>query len=169
MIARRYAKALLQLSLREDLADAVKKDIILVGNLSRQKRYFEFFTNRLIAASDKMDALAGLNPLTKDFLRLIVANKREEYLYIISREYVGLLNKLRNIADVEVLSKTPLSEEQKNRLAMKLGKYTGKKVNLSFRTDKRMIGGICVKYEGRIIDGTVSGQLESLLSHLTRN
>lgn len=167
MIARRYAKALLYLALRENLSDTVKKDIIQIGHLARQKKYFEFFTNRLIDAGDKIEALAGFNQLTRDFLKLIIANKREEYLYLISREYVGLLNKIQNVVEVEVASRMLLSSEQKNELINKLGKCLCKRVVATFKTDKRIIGGVCVKYEGKVIDGTVSGQLSNLLGQLT--
>jgi len=169
MIARRYAKALLRLALKEGLSDAIKKDIVLVGNLARQKRYFEFFTSRLIAASEKLEPLSGLNQLTRDFLKLVVRNRREEYLYLISREYVNMLNKLQNIVPVEISSRYPLSAKQKEMITEKLGKYLASKIVPSFKSDERIIGGVRVSYEGKTIDGTVSGQLSGLLKKLTED
>jgi len=167
MIARRYAKALLRLALKEGSEHAVKNDIVKIGELSTKKRYFEFFTDRLIKASEKLGMLGGMQPLTKDFLKLVIMNRRERYLGLISREYVMLLNKKENVEDVGVSSKVPLSFEQKTMLKIKLEKRLGKKINISFGLDRKMIGGICVRYSDRVIDGTVSGQLKRILSSMT--
>lgn len=167
MIARRYAKALLGLALKDGQEEIIRKDIVNIGYLSKQKKYFEFFTNRLIAAADKIELLAGFHDLTKSFLKLVIANKREEYLYLISLEYVKMLNKLKNIEDVEVSSRMPLTSDQKKKLVLNLGKYLGKKVNPSFRTDKKMIGGARIEYGDKVMDGTVSSRLKGLLEQMT--
>jgi F0F1-type ATP synthase delta subunit len=49
----------------------------------------------------------------------------------------------------------------------KLEKHTAKKVNLSYRTDKKIIGGVRIQYGSKVIDGTVSGMLKDLLAQLT--
>jgi len=167
MVARRYARALLGLSLKENNSEPVKKEIVAVGDLMKQKKYFNFFTDRMVRAGEKLEALGSLSPLTRDFLRLVIANKREEYLYLISKEYVDLLNSRNNIVDGTVSSKLPLTGEQKIKIKNKLEKYLAKKVNLNFKTDKRIIGGASVRYGTKIIDGTVSGMLKGLLTQLT--
>ena len=169
MIARRYAKALLQLSVKEDKSEDVKNEITAVGGLMRQKKYFKFFTNKLIHAGRKLEVLGFLSPLTRDFMKLVISNKREEYLDLISREYVSLLNKRNNVIDAVVTSSLPMTNEQKDALKEKLEKYMAKKINLSFETDKDLIGGIRVKYGDKIIDGTVSGMLKGYLNRLMEN
>lgn len=141
--------------------------MIGIGNLMRQKKYFKFFTSRMVRAGEKIEALGSLSPLTRDFLRLVIANKREEYLCLISREFVELLNKKNDVIDGIVSSRTPLNTEQKIRLNGKLEKNLSKKVNLSYRTDNKIIGGLRIQYGSRVIDGTVSGMLKRLLTQLT--
>lgn len=167
MIARRYAKALLELSLKGNTSESVRKEMTAVGNLMRREKYFKFFTDRMVRAGEKLEAIGSLSPLTRDFLRLVIANKREEYLYLISREFVGLLNNRNNVIDGVVSSKMPLNMEQKIRLKVKLEKQLAKKVNLSYRTDNKIIGGVRIQYGSRVIDGTVSGMLKGLLTQLT--
>ena len=167
MVARRYARALLELSLKENNSESVREEIAAVGDLMKQKKYFKFFTDRMVRAGEKLEALGSLSPLTRDFLRLVIANKREEYLYLISREYVDLLNNRNNVVDGIVSSRLPLTGEQKIKIKNKLEKYLAKKVNLDFRTDKRIIGGACIRYGSKVIDGTVSGMLKGLLTQLT--
>ena len=167
MIARRYAKALLELSLKDNSSGAVRREIVNLGSMMRQKKNFNFFTGRLIKNSEKLEALGSFSPLTRDFMRLVIANKREEYIDLISREYVELLNQKENIVDGIVSSRAPLSAGQKMAIQGKLQKHTAKKVNLSYRTDKNIIGGVRIQYGSKVIDGTVSGMLKDLLAHLT--
>jgi len=167
MIAKRYAKALLELSIKENNSESVRKEIAAVGDLMRKSKYFDFFTSRSVRVGEKLEALGSLSPLIRDFLRLVIANKREEYVYLISREYVELLNDRNNVADGMVSSKLPLTAQQKVALKSKLEKRLGKSVNLSFSTDKKITGGLSVSYGGRTIDGTVKGMLKGYLAAMT--
>ena len=167
MIARRYARALLELSLKENSSGAVRKEIVTLGSMMKQKKYFNFFTDRLVRNNEKLEMLGSFSPLTRDFMRLVIANKREEYIDLISREYVELLNQKENIVDGIVSSRAPLSAGQKMRIQGKLGKQTAKKVNLSYRIDKNIIGGVRIQYGSKVIDGTISGMLKDLLAQLT--
>jgi F-type H+-transporting ATPase subunit delta len=167
MIARRYARALLELSLKENASYAVRKEIVALGSMMRQKKYSRFFTDRLVRNNEKLEALDSFSPLTRDFMRLVIANKREEYIGLISREYVELLNQKDNIVDGIVSSRAPLTTGQKMTIQGKLEKHTAKKVNLSYRTDKNIIGGVRIQYGSKVIDGTVSGMLKDLLMQLT--
>ena len=167
MIARRYAKALLELSLKENSSGAVRREISALGSMMRQKKNFNFFTDRLVKNSEKLEVLASFSPLTRDFMRLVIANKREEYIDLISREYVELLNQKENIVDSIVSSRAPLNTRQKTAIRLKLEKKLTKKVNLSYMTDKSIIGGVRIQYGSKVIDGTVSGMLKDLLMQLT--
>ena len=167
MKARRYAKALLELSLKEGAEKVVSREMISIGKLMEKRQYFDFFTDRLIHAGEKLEVLQSFSPLTKDFLRLVIANKREQYLGVISREYAELLNSRNNVVDCVVYSKVELSEEQKSKLSAKLEKHLAKTVNFSFKTDNKIIGGVRIRYGTKIIDGTVSGMLDGLMDILT--
>jgi F-type H+-transporting ATPase subunit delta len=167
VIARRYARALLELSLKENAGEAVKREMTALGGLMRREKYRGFFTDRLVPAAEKLEAAGSLSPLMRDFLRLVIANKREEYLYLISREYVELLNERNNVVDAYVSSSLPLTGEQKAKLSGKLEKFLGKKVNAAFRIDRKLIGGVKIRYGSSVIDGTIPGMLNGLLARLT--
>lgn len=167
MIAKRYARALLELSIKEGNSEPVMKEIAAVGDLMRKSKYFDFFTSRVVRTGEKLEALGSLSPLTRDFLRLVIANKREEDLYLISREYIELLNDRNGVVDGTVSSRLPLTAQQKMALKGKLEKRLKRSVNLSFRTDRKIIGGLSVSYGGRTIDGTVNGMLKGYLAAMT--
>lgn len=169
MIASRYAKALLELAIKNDMTQVIKKDIVSIGDLAKQKRYSEFFSSRILSAASKLEVFAGLDPLTRDFLRLVIKNKREESLYLISREYVRLLNKRENVIDVNAVSREALSIPQRSALKQKLMKYLHKNISLSLRTDKKLLGGIMLQYDGKVMNGTISGMLSDLLAQMVKD
>ena len=62
----------------------------------------------------------------------------------------------------------PLAETEKQALAEKLGKVTGKNVILKTNVDQRIIGGVIVKIGDKLIDGSVARQLKSLQAALLK-
>jgi len=167
-MARKYARALLSSSLNEGAAESVKKEIAILAELMENKKYFKFFTDRLVRPEEKLGILSSLSPLMKAFLRVVIDNKREEDIRLISCEYNELFNLRNNILEATVSSRAPLTEEQMAAIKKKLGRSTGKKINICFKPDKNIIGGVKIKYGSKIIDGTVSGMLEGYLNRLTR-
>jgi F-type H+-transporting ATPase subunit delta len=165
--AGRYARALLELSEKDGVSAVISREMAAVDVLMKKKQYFDFFTDRLVHAGEKLEVFSSFSPLTKDFLRLVIANKREEYIRIIAREYAGLLKDRNNIMDCVVLSRTPLSSEQKMKLKEKFEKRLDKTVNFIFKTDKKIIGGVRISYGTKVIDATVSGMLREISERLT--
>jgi F-type H+-transporting ATPase subunit delta len=162
MIARRYAKALLELSLNEGRTKAVKADMEKIETLTAKKSYFDFFTDRSINAVEKMEVISSLDDLTKDFMRLVIRNKRERDLPLISRQYIELLDRKSGIVDVEAVSCSELDTEERKKLANKIKKLTARQPVIKYKIDRRMVGGIRLKYEGKVLDGSVTGMLSDL-------
>ena len=66
------------------------------------------------------------------------------------------------IAEVEVTSAVPLTEEEKSALIAKLEKANGKKVSARFSVDPSVLGGIIVKSDGAVIDGSLRSKLDKV-------
>ncbi len=168
MIARRYARALLSSALKEGAAESVKKELSALAGLMKHGKYFNFFTSRSVRPDEKLEMFSSFSPLMKAFLRVVIDNKREEDICLISCEYAELLNLRNNILEATVSSRQPLTEEQMATIKRKLARGTGKKIDISCKADKSIIGGVKIKYGSKVIDGTVSGMLEGYLNRLTR-
>ena len=68
----------------------------------------------------------------------------------------------------EVYSAVPLSEDQKQKLCNKLKKITKKTVVLDCKIDETLIGGVTVKVDGTIIDGSVKRRLDDIKEVIDR-
>jgi F-type H+-transporting ATPase subunit delta len=162
MIARRYAKALLELSIRDDRTKAVKSDMMSIMDITAKKKYFDFFIDRSVPDAEKMDVIVSMDDLTKDFMRLVIRNKRERDLPLISRQYIELLDMRSGIVDVEAVSCSEIDAEERKELANKIKKLTSRQPVIKYKIDRRMVGGIRLKYEGKVLDGSVTGMLSDL-------
>lgn len=66
----------------------------------------------------------------------------------------------------EIISALPLTEEEKEIVRQDITSKTGSQT-VTFRVDPSILGGLVVKVGDKVLDGSVSGQLESLQQSLS--
>ena len=173
--ARRYARALFSLAGDEGRVDAVR------GELAALRRAFD--TNPelhhavfrpLYPAAERRAVLSavcanlGSSRSVKSFLALLVDRRR-------LIDFPGICDEFDRLADVaagrvraEVVSATPLRDEQRERLRRALAARTGKQVELEERVDPALLGGAVASVGGVVFDGSLRTQLAQLRGSLTR-
>ena len=62
----------------------------------------------------------------------------------------------------EVTSALPLSKEEQAAVKMNVLNKMGAKANIEFRVDPQILGGLVIRVGDKVLDGSVSGQLEGL-------
>jgi len=100
------------------------------------------------------------------FLRLLADKKRAGQLPEIIGEYQKLLDEKNGVINVSINSAVMLSDEQAKDLVNKLANYTGKKVRAKMKLEEALLGGVTVKIEDTIIDGSVRHQLQMMKKSL---
>lgn len=174
-LAIKYAQAVYELAAEKNRLDETEQELRLVEKTI--KEYSDLATlvyHPRVLASVKKETLKKIfEPETADFvmkfLLLLVDKRRETALPAIIREYVKLANEARNIAEAEVTTALPLTQEQHDALAAKLSKVTGKRILLKTQLDQSMIGGVIVKMGDKLIDGSVIRQMQMLKNALLRS
>lgn len=73
-----------------------------------------------------------------------------------------------NIAgeSAEVTSALPLTSEEQAQVKLNLVEKMGTKTNINFHVDPQILGGLIIRVGDKILDGSVSGQLEELRKSL---
>jgi F-type H+-transporting ATPase subunit delta len=178
VVAVRYARALLEVVLdkKADL-DAVANELeSFVSLLSREPALEAALTAPTIPAARRVGILeavlasAKVSTETRNLLRLLAKNERVALASIVAESYRILVLEHRQIQPAEVVSAHALSSDQKNRLAGQLGIALGKTMELSYRTDPELLGGVVVRVANRVFDASVKSQLrrfkENALSRL---
>lgn len=125
----------------------------------------------LISGQDKTGCLDAvfkgrISDMTLDFLCLVADKGRFGQITEIFGEFRKMYNDKMGILEAEAVTAEPLSAELKEALIAKLSKTTGRKVSLTEKTDKSLIGGIIVRYGNTEIDGSVRTRLEKLKAQI---
>lgn len=174
--ARRYATALLQLAIERDEVQEILSDVQFIRNTLQDSRDLTLFLRSPVINRD--DKLAVLEKLFKDelqkptylFLKLMTRKGRENLLEQIVEAFVEKYNEYAGIIKIDAFVAQDLSDEQVAELKKALEKETQKKVELEIKKDTTLRGGLAVRINDTVIDGTVKhkiNQLESLFSETT--
>ena len=178
VVAARYARALLEVALdkKTDL-DRIGKELEgFQGLLERESRLEAALaaptipTAKRVAILEAVLASAKVASETLNLLRLLARNERVPLVGFVAESFRRLVLEHKQIQPGEVVSAHPLSSDQKKRLAGQLGQALGKTMELSYRTDPEILGGVVVRVGNRVFDASVTTQLrrfkEEALSRL---
>ena len=103
--------------------------------------------------------LMELSPIMETFLLLIVEKSREGLLPSMEYHFEQLVLKAQRTTIADVISAIPLSDETLRALTQKLELLTGKTIRLETQLDPRIGGGMIIKIDGKVIDGSISHTL----------
>ena len=163
-----YAEALFEAAReREELEDVLGELRELVEALQESEELRLFFYGGQIPEREKRRAIDALTEemalSTRNFLKILSDNGREEILEEVLVRYEELVKEHLGKIEVEVTTAVELSEEELERVRERLGKMLeGREVILHTSVDPNILGGAVFRFGGRMVDGSVRGQLMSL-------
>lgn len=172
-VATTYGQALFEAA--RDLnktAEILEDSAGLLEVLEAEPDFFSFLNSPCIPAREKKQVLEKAlgGKVCEEFLNLmyiLVDKGRTRALPGIVKEYKILLSREEGYSYGRIVSVTPLSEAQLARFEEETGKLLKMKVRLENEIDTRLIGGIVIYIEGKIIDASVKTRLHVLAGSLT--
>jgi F-type H+-transporting ATPase subunit delta len=168
-LARRYARALVDVALGTGEAEAVGSDLrSAVTIIEGHAELKAVLMHRALSAERKRRIVAGLwkQGLVARLLAMLAERNRMELLPAIRDEFEKAWNQSRGVASADALTAIPLAESQAQALREALGKILGLALELKVRVDPRVLGGVRVSVGGRTYDGTVRTRLRNLRDRL---
>lgn len=166
--ARRYASALLELAKERQEIEPVLEDITLIHNtLEGSRELVLFLRSPVIKFDDKIEALDKLfsdkvGETVGKFIKLLARKDRVNLLDKITEAFIEAYKKYAGIITVEVYVARELNGSQKDALHESLERLTGKKVELNINLDESLKGGMAVRIDDTVIDGTIKHKLARL-------
>jgi F-type H+-transporting ATPase subunit delta len=168
-VARRYARALLDVALEKGVAEPLRAELSeMAALIAAHPDLAALLANPAVSAERKkklvsaVAARARATDLLARLLALMGERDRLDLLPMVAAAYAKMWNAHRGVVAAEAVSATPLDDTQTRDVARALGKVTGREVDLSTRVDPRLLGGMLVKMEGRTYDGSVRARLNAL-------
>lgn len=173
--ARRYARALFSIACDEQSVVEVRAQLEAVEALFADHPDLAAALFRpLHPVAERRAVLrgicerAGTGESVRNFFAFLVDQRRLVDFDAICSEYRRLADEAEGRTRAEVVSASPLSEEQHQRLARALALRTGCEVELDVRVDADLIGGAIAVVGGLVFDGSLRTQLAQLRETLTR-
>lgn len=166
--AKRYATALLELAKERDEVEDILEDIEFIHNtLDDSQELVVFLKSPIIKFDDKTEALETLffdeiTEPTQLFLKLLARKDRINMLHQITEAFVEKYKDYAGIITVEVYIAREMNDQQRDSLHRNLEEKTQKKVDMNIIQDESLKGGMAIRINDTVIDGTVKHKLEQL-------
>ena len=166
--ARRYATALLELAKEQDVVERTFEDVQFIKNTFEDSRELQLFMKSPVIKPDKkVNALEALfegevSELVYRFITLIARKNRQNILGEITTAFINIYNQHAGIIEAEVFVAREMDDEQTSDVISRLEEVTGKKVNITVKVQEDLKGGMAIKIDDTVIDGTIKHKLEQL-------
>ena len=173
IVASRYAKSLLELSIEKNILDKVNNDMVQLSEICAESEdLVSVLNNPTINAVKKGEIFTAIfngkiESVSLDFIQLITKNSRETLLPVIAQNFTKLYKAHNNILDVELISAVALDDAAKSKILDKVkAKFDGASIQLTEKIDESILGGFIVKIGDKQIDASIASQLTNLKSIL---
>jgi F-type H+-transporting ATPase subunit delta len=176
-IARRYARALLDVAAEVQRTDAVSEQLAtFVKAFEQSQELSDVLLNPAYTRAQRsqvveamMKLMGSVEPTLANTLRLLVDRNRLIYLSDIARVFRDMADARAGRVRGHVTSATKLSPEALDQLRKNLQQITQKDVLLESREDPHLLGGVSAQVGSVLYDGSVRTQLEQLRRELKRH
>ncbi len=165
----RYALALFELARDANSLDPVSNDLKKISELIAESDDLKRLVRSPVFGKDEQAKAMfvilekiGVSDLTKNFVGVVIRNRRLFALPKIITDFNRRLAKHKGEIAVQVTSAVPLESDQSNKLASLLKSAYGQTVQLEETVDPSILGGLIVKVGSRMVDSSLSTQLNSL-------
>jgi F-type H+-transporting ATPase subunit delta len=166
LVSNRYAHALFEAGLELNKLNEFKDNLMdITSIIEKEPRLGQILVHPKISKDEKKNLLSSLfegrvSQEVLNFLYILVDKRREGYITQIAREFEKLFNEHENIIQVTAITAVPMENKVKDRLQAVLTNKTNKTIKLRNVVDKEVMGGVLLKIENKVVDGTIKGQLE---------
>ncbi len=173
VIARRYAKALINLA---------EKDLEITGNslaaiadvYSNSTELSEVLSDTKVSSQIKQDVLKNIlkkikvSKLVDTFIRYLLAKRRIVLLPNIERAFNLLLQEKLGRIEAGITVAQEIPEVTVGKLEKAISRYSGKEVTVNITIDPAIIGGIVTRIGSVVIDGSIHTQLNQIRQSIIR-
>jgi F-type H+-transporting ATPase subunit delta len=169
-VARRYAKALLEIGKDDNNTDVLGADLqkSLDTMVANDNQLMDALSHPAVSLQERTQILneilprMELNPILANFLRLLLDKRRFEFLPQINLQYRELADAHAGRARATVITVRPMSPELEARVKASLERATGKTVLLESQIDPSLIGGMVAHVGGKVYDASVRSRLTDI-------
>lgn len=170
-IVKRYALAFFG-SLNDTQYESVYNDLqFVLLTIHQSKDFRAFLQSPVVSHNKKQDIFkeifgSNLSSNSLDFLMLVAEKRRESMMEGIIEAFQELYNEKMNLLPIECSFAVDIEEDLKLQLSQNIANQVQKIVVAEFKVKPELKGGVVVKINDKMYDGSVRRQLELLYKSL---
>lgn len=174
-LGKRYATALYDFASDHQLVPAIKEEIDLLAEVLHENAAFlQVFASPSVRLDKKKNFIDALgNHFSREFhnfLQLMFEYDRMEVLPFVVTAFNARFDSDQKIGRGEVISATKMTDAQLEQLAGAYAKMNGlNDFHLENTVDSSLLGGVVLKTDGKVIDGSIRTKIATLRSNLINN
>lgn len=171
-LASRYAKALFLLAKERDQVEVVNRDLsTLNGLLSDSAEFKWLLESPVIMASEKARMADGIlsgvvEPLTLEFLKLLIHHRREGNFASTCRMFAQLYKVDQGVMEAHLVSAIKVDPQLMDGLKQRLEASSHLKIEMKTDEDEALIGGFILTLEDQQLDASVQSKLKRIRQEL---
>jgi F-type H+-transporting ATPase subunit delta len=176
IVATRYAKSLIDLSVENKQLDETRNDMKLVKQICAENHDFVVLLNSPIVKTDKKQDILNavfsgkISKLSLSFLNLLTKKRRESYIPEIAVAYDEQFKTQKNITTAVITTATGLDAKLKTRVLEIVKQSAGNgEVELVEKVDASILGGFVLSISDKQLDQSVKRKLNDLRKNLLSN
>ena len=168
--SKRYARAVFEIALEQNELEKWQSELGRLIDLEKDPDVALLLDSQKLSFDDKVkvvDArLSDVGQMARNLAYLLVSGNKMGLINDIAVQYRSLLNSHFNTEYAEVTTAVALDESVKEKIRTTLGSIIGKQIVMQTRVDPAIIGGIVARIDGKLLDGSTRGRLETLKNRL---
>ena len=173
-VSRRYSKALFKIASKENSEQKIYDEVNeLLEIIKSDKKFIKLFFSPLLSSRSQLKLIDNIfsNSNKKKlnvsknvlaFLKVLANNGRLNILLSSLYSFKFLVKSMRKEVNVNIITATPISEENLKNIQSILSKKTDKKINIISNIDKNIIGGIILQSGSNLIDASIRNKILKL-------
>lgn len=175
VLARRYAKALIDLAQDEGVVAEVGVDLAKIAEVFTDNHDLtNVFADPTVSTQVKGEVLESvlekshIQDLTIKFLQVLLTKHRILGMGEISQAYMEYADGLANRVRARVVTAIPLDKDEEDGVRTALSRMSGKEVVVELEVDEGLLGGMVAYMGGQVYDGSLSNQLHQVKESLRK-
>ena len=171
----RYAKALLQLAIEQNILEQSYTDMVLLDSVFKQNKDLSLLLKSPIVKTDQKLSIFKLifdtkiGEVSMAFINIITTKKRESLLALIASSFISLYKGHNKIETASVITATPLDEILRAEVINYIKKHGNDNVELTEKVDENIIGGAIIRMGDKQLDASVSKAISELRQSFNSN
>ena len=167
-----YAQALYDLATEEGLEQQILTELTTLADIFlAQPAYLRLLATPNVPKEERCDLLqesiGSTHPYVLNFTKLLTEKNHIRHFADCVKAYEKLCDQAHGILRVQAVTAVAMTQTQQEKLTAKLAFLTGKTIRLQNKVDATCLGGVRLLYDGKLVEGTVAGNLEALRKSLT--